>query len=86
MNEYTSQKELYEALIPAFNVKLRMFKNNEFSFLTKKDIWDYLKDNVWVNSVNLTISQMVSNIINVEGSKIVNYLKSKRLEVGDRNG
>ena len=86
MNEYKNQKELYEALIPAFNVKLRMFKNNEFNFLTKKDIWDYLKDNVWVNSVNLTISQMVSNIINVEGSKIVNYLKSKRLEVGDRNG
>ena len=35
MDEYKSVKELYEALIPALNVKLRMFKNNEFNYLTK---------------------------------------------------
>ena len=27
MEEYRSLKELYEALKPAFNVKIRMFKN-----------------------------------------------------------
>ncbi len=87
MDEYKSVKELYEALIPALNVKLRMFKNNEFNYLTKDDIWNYLKDNVWVHSVNLTISQMVSDIVNVEGIKIDKYLKDKRRkEVGELNG
>ena len=87
MDEYKSVKELYEALIPALNVKIRMFKNNEFNYLTKDDIWNYLKDNVWVHSVNLTISQMVSDIVNVEGIKIDKYLKDKRREeVGELNG
>lgn len=87
MDEYKSVKELYEALIPALNVKIRMFKNNEFNYLTKDDIWNYLKDNVWVHSVDLTISQMVSDIVNVEGIKIDKYLKDKRRkEVGELNG
>lgn len=87
MDEYKSVKELYEALIPALNVKIRMFKNNEFNYLTKDDIWNYLKDNVWVHSVNLTIPQMVSDIVNVEGIKIDKYLKDKRRkEVGELNG
>jgi len=77
MQEYRSVKELYEALIPALNVKLRMFKNNEYKYLKKEDIWNYLKDTIWINSVNLTISQMVSDIINVDGTNIDSYLKKK---------
>ena len=30
MQEYNSVQELYNALIPAFNVKLRMLKNSEY--------------------------------------------------------
>ena len=77
MQEYRSVKELYEALIPALNVKLRMFKNNRYEYLKKEDIWNYLRDTVWINSVNLTISQMVSDIINVDGINIDSYLKKK---------
>lgn len=85
MEEYRSLKELYEALKPAFSVKIRMFKNSEYSYLTSIDIWNYLKDNVWVSSVNLTIADMVSNIINVDGVKIDRYLKNKR-SVGEIDG
>lgn len=74
MQEYKSEKELYEALVPALNVKLRMFKNDNYNYIRKEDIWNYLKDNVWINSVNLSISEMVSDIINVDGMKIVTYL------------
>lgn len=77
MQEYKSLKELYEALVPALNVKIRMFENT-FSYIRKVDIWNYLKDNIWINSVNLSISQMVSDIINVDGIKIENYLKENR--------
>lgn len=77
MQEYKSLRELYEALVPALNVKIRMFKNT-FSYIRKEDIWNYLKDNIWINSVNLSISQMVSDIINVDGIKIENYLKENR--------
>lgn len=77
MQEYRSVKELYEALIPALNVKLRMFKNNRYEYLKKEDIWNYLRDTIWINSIDLTISQMVSDIINVDGINIDSYLKKK---------
>lgn len=73
MQEYNSIKELYNALIPAFNVKIRMFKNSEFNSIQKDDIWNYLKNTKWINSINLTISEMVSDIINVDGYKIIKY-------------
>ena len=38
MYEFKNQKELYQRLIPAFNVKLRLLKKNNYSHITKKDI------------------------------------------------
>lgn len=73
MQEYSSIQELYNALIPAFNVKIRMLRNEKYINIRKKDIWNYLKDSKWVQSINLTISEMVSDIINVEGYKIIKY-------------
>lgn len=73
MQEYSNIQELYNALIPAFNVKLRMFSKSEYKDIKRKDIWNYLKDNKWISSINLTISEMVSDIINVDGYKITKY-------------
>ena len=73
MLEYSNIQELYNALIPAFNVKLRMFSKSDFKNIKRKDIWNFLKDNKWINSVNLTISEMVSDIINVDGYKVLQY-------------
>ena len=73
MLEYNSLKELYNALIPAFNVKLRMLKNNNYYNITRKDIWQYLQYTKWIQSTDLSISEMVSDIINVDVEKIVKY-------------
>jgi len=77
MNEYKSQKELYLALIPALNVKIRLIKNTNFKYIKKEDIWNYLKVNKWCNDIDLTISDMVNDIINVDIILIDNYLKEK---------
>ena len=75
MLEYNSVQELYNALIPAFNVKLRMFKNSQFSNIKRQDIWIYLKFSKWISCVDLSISEMVSDIINVDGYKIIKYME-----------
>ena len=72
--EYTSQKELYSSLEGAFNVKLRMIKE-EYNYITKVDIWNYLKINKWSKDKNLTISEMVHDIINVDINKVDLFLK-----------
>lgn len=75
MYEYKSQKELYLSLIPALNVKLRLLKNSDYKNIDKIDIWNYLKISKWKNSINLTISEMVNDIIHADNKDIDIYLK-----------
>lgn len=78
MYEYKSQKELYQNLIPALNVKLRLLKNNNYTNISKLDIWNYLKVNKWRNSVDLTLAEMVNDIIHVDNKEIDIYLKKNK--------
>ena len=75
MYEYKSQWELYLSLIPALNVKLRLLKNSDYKNIDKIDIWNYLKISKWKNSINLTISEMVNDIIHADNKDIDIYLK-----------
>ena len=67
--EYTSQKELYLALLPVFKVKKRLLSISKYN-INNEDIWKYLADNKWKNSYNLTISEVVNDIITIEPEKI----------------
>ena len=75
MMEFRSQKELYLNLIPALNVKMKLLKRNKMNNITKEDIWNYLKDNKWKNSVDLTLADMVNDIIHVDNNEVSNYKK-----------
>lgn len=79
MDEYKSLKELHEALIPAFNVKLRILKSKGINNISKDDIWNYLRINKWEKATNLGISEMVSDIINVNELAINDYLKKTNI-------
>ena len=75
MMEFRSQKELYLNLIPALNVKMKLLKRNKMNNIAKEDIWNYLKDNKWKNSVDLTLADMVNDIIHVDNNEVSNYKK-----------
>ena len=57
------------------NVKLRLLKNSDYKNIDKIDIWNYLKISKWKNSINLTISEMVNDIIHADNKDIDIYLK-----------
>ncbi len=78
MYEYKSQEELYQGLVPAMNVKMTMFKKSHYDDITREDIWNYLKSNKWINCVDLTLGEMVHDIIHVDHSDIVRYIKNKK--------
>ena len=78
MHEYKSQKELYQNLIPALNVKLTLLKNNNYNNITKIDIWNYLKITKWSKSVNLTLAEMVNDIIHTDNKDIDIYLRKTK--------
>ena len=77
MYEYKSQKELYEGLIPAMNVKLKLLRKSKYTNITYDDIWEYLRDFKWKDSVDLTLSDMVQDIIHTDNLEIVSYVKNK---------
>lgn len=72
-----SLKELYLLLRPAFKVKLRLAKYYDID-INEEDIWNYLSYNVWKKSINLQISEMVNDIIQVDLHKI-NNLKMEEI-------
>ena len=72
--EYNSQEELFKSLKGAFKVKLRMV-NKEYDYIKMVDIWNYLKINKWCKDKNLSISEMVNDIIDVDITKVDLFLK-----------
>lgn len=71
--EYKSQKDLYMNLVPALNVKLKLLKRNNYKDITREDIWNYLKINKWQYAVDLTLADMVQDIIHTDNIEINNY-------------
>ena len=71
--EYTSQIELYHSLLPVFNVKKRLLGITEYKNITNKDIWKYLAITKWKVSHNLTISDIVNDIIMLDAKDIIDY-------------
>jgi len=64
--EFSSQQELYNKLLPVFNVKKRLIKNSKYKDIKNEDIWYYLIENKWRTYHNLTISDIVNDIITLD--------------------
>lgn len=74
--EYKSQLELYNNLIPALNVKMKMLKSSKYNDISKEDIWNYLKNSKWKFSIDLTLADMVNDIIHTDNVEFYNYKKN----------
>jgi len=73
MYEYKTQVELYQGLIPALNVKIKRLKKSNYKDITKEDIWNYLKETKWKNSIDLTLADMVQDILHTDNSELASY-------------
>lgn len=78
--EYKTQEELFKLLKGAFNVKIRLIKD-DYNYIKAIDIWNYLKINKWSKDKNLTISEMVNDIIEVDINKVDVFVKENTEEV-----
>lgn len=75
--EFNSLEELYNRLRPALNVKLTDLKNNGYGYLKIEDIWNFLKEKKWRKSHDLSLNDMVSDILNCDNELIDDYFKEK---------
>lgn len=68
--EFKSAKELYERVIPALRTKKRLLLKKGIK-ASENDIFEYLVKEKWSKGINLTLSDIVSDIINVEDSAFI---------------
>ena len=81
MYEYKSQEELYQGLIPAIHVKLKGLQKSKNVEITEDDIWNYLKETKWKNSINLTLSDMVQDILHTDNIEFIQYKEKMKKNI-----
>ncbi len=72
-----SLKELYLLLNNAFEVKKRIYKYIYLENINNIDIFKYLSLYKWKNDISLSLSDIVSDIINVDNIKLYLYLHDR---------
>lgn len=81
--EINSLEELYQRLKPALLTKKSEMHRNGFNYIVEADIWNYLKEIKWRKSNNLSLYEMVNDVLNTDNNLIDSYFKDK-LNANDR--
>ena len=75
--EFNSLEELYNRLKPALVTKKNEMNRNGYKYIRIEDIWNYLKEIKWKKAKDLSLYEMVSDVLNVDDLLIDDYLKQK---------
>ncbi len=70
-------KDLYNRVLPALKSKVKELKKNHLTFIGEKDVWNCLKNTKWKDENDLTLYDIVNDILFIEEQKIIEYLNSK---------
>jgi hypothetical protein len=76
--KFSSITELYKRVLPALRSKKKELIIQKIGFITEKDIWDFLRDTKWSKETNLTLFDIVNDILNVEQNKLFEYISNKK--------
>ena len=63
--EFSSSEELKQRVMPALRIKEQELKKQNKD-ITIEDIWFYLRQNKWIKSKNLTLNEVVNDILKLE--------------------
>lgn len=66
--------DLYNRVLPALKSKVKELKQNHITFVTEKDVWDCLRKTKWNGESDLTLYDIVNDILFVDEKEVVNYL------------
>lgn len=76
MNEFYFKdiNDLYNRLKPALRSKVKELKIKHNLKIKEEDIFKYLADNKWPNSEDLTLYDMVEDILYLDNDKLIDYV------------
>ena len=71
--QFNSSKELFKRVKPALQTKKTEFERNQINFITEEDIWHYLRQTKWHKETNLTLFDIVNDILTINEKEILKY-------------
>lgn len=74
MEDILSIDDLKKRVLPSLKIKEKLLKKQGIN-IKYQFIWEYLALNTWKYSTNLTIADIVNDILNVDGALIEKYYK-----------
>lgn len=82
--EFKNLEELKKRILPAIQTKLKELNKKQYKIVTQDDIWNYLIKTKWKKSTDLTLYDIVNDILNLNNDEIEEYA-IKRSETNDTN-
>lgn len=79
---FATLKDLYLRIKPALTARASELKREGFTYINENDIWNYFSESKWKSTSNLCLSDMVSDIFNVDEVLVDDYVKAK---LSDKN-
>lgn len=75
--KFNSLNELYARLLPAFNTKKEELDRMGIK-CREIDIWNYLKETLWKESQNLSIYDMVKDIMELDIDNLKKFINKTK--------
>lgn len=75
--KFNTAEELYNRVLPALRSKANEFKRDHISYVSEKDIWNYLSRTVWNTKQDLEFYELIDSILNLTVADMEEYLVGK---------
>ena len=75
--QFKSVPELYRRVMPALKTRHRELERKKLGFITEQDIWNYLRRAKWARDAELTLFDVVDDILNVPDENLLEYIRPK---------
>lgn len=75
---FNNLQELKMRITPAIKSKIRELRSRQYLITEFDDIWEYLKTNKWLVSSNLTLYDIVNDILKLDNDTIEEYSIKRR--------
>lgn len=79
--EFKSLTDLYNKIKPALKTKENELRGHGIKYIKQEDIWNCLKEVKWKNSSNLSLSEMVNDVLEISIDNLDMYVKKQISEL-----
>lgn len=73
--KFKNLQDLYKRIRPAIHSKIKEMQISGYYFIKEEDIFNYLKETKWMNETNITLNDLVSDILNTPNEDFLDYYK-----------